>query len=63
LSRAQVARFLASFHGADCRAEAARMLSSWRAFYAFAVERDRALPDNPCAGLKPPKSTRRLPSR
>jgi integrase/recombinase XerC len=38
------------------------MLSAWRAFYDFAIERDRGLGDNPCAGLKAPKSAKRLPS-
>ena len=38
------------------------MLSGWRAFYRFALERDAALKDDPCAGLKAPKSARRLPA-
>jgi len=63
LSRAQLARYLASFHGKGLSGRSlARMLSAWRAFYDFAIERDRALGDNPCAGLKAPKSARRLPS-
>ena len=37
----------------------ARMLSGWRAFYRFLLDRDTALKDNPCAGLKAPKSRRR----
>jgi integrase/recombinase XerC len=38
------------------------MLSAWRAFYRFLIERDRTLKDDPCAGIKAPKSPRRLPS-
>jgi integrase/recombinase XerC len=63
LRRAELARFLASFHGGGLSGRSlARMLSAWRAFYDFAAERDRSLPENPCAGLKPPKSPRRLPA-
>ena len=63
LSRAQLARFLASFHAQGLSGRSlARMLSAWRAFYRFLRERDRALAEDPCAGLKAPKSARRLPS-
>jgi integrase/recombinase XerC len=63
LSRAQLARFLASLHGKGLSGRSlARMLSAWRAFYEFAIERDRSLRENPCAGLKAPKSARKLPS-
>ncbi len=63
LARPQLARHLAQFHASGLSGRSlARMLSAWRAFYDFAIERDRALGDNPCAGLKAPKSGRRLPS-
>jgi integrase/recombinase XerC len=63
LSRPQLARHLASFHAKGLSGRSlARMLSAWRAFYEFAIERDRALGENPCAGIKAPKSARRLPS-
>ena len=63
LSRAQLARMLAGLHGKGLSGRSlARMLSAWRAFYRFLLERDRALADDPCAGLKAPKSPRRLPS-
>jgi integrase/recombinase XerC len=63
LSRAQLARFLASFHGRGLSGRSlARMLSAWRAFYDFALEHDRSLKANPCAGLKAPKSPKRLPA-
>ena len=38
------------------------MLSAWRAFYRFLLDHDRALAEDPTAGLKAPKSPRRLPS-
>ena len=63
LSRAQLARMLASFHGKGLSGRSlARMLSAWRAFYEFVVENDRSQKTNPCAGLKAPKSAKRLPS-
>ena len=37
------------------------MLSSWRAFYRVLLERDPSLGENPCAGIRPPRSPRRLP--
>ncbi|MEO8751110.1 MAG: tyrosine-type recombinase/integrase [Casimicrobiaceae bacterium] len=63
LSRAQLARMLAALHGKGLSGRSlARMLSAWRAFYRFLLERDRSLAEDPCAGLKAPKSVRRLPS-
>ena len=63
LRRAEIARFLATLHGQGLSGRSlARALSAWRAFYEFALERDRTLGENPCAGLKAPKSQRRLPS-
>jgi integrase/recombinase XerC len=63
LTRPQVARHLAQLHAKGLSGRSlARMLSAWRAFYDFAIERDRTLGDNPCAGLKAPKSGKRLPS-
>jgi integrase/recombinase XerC len=38
------------------------MLSAWRAFYRFLIERDNSVRDDPTAGLKAPKSPKRLPS-
>jgi len=63
LTRSQIARHLATLHGRGLSGRSiARMLSAWRAFYRFLLERDRALTADPCAGLKAPKSPRRLPS-
>jgi integrase/recombinase XerC len=60
---AMLRRFLAALHARGLSGRSlARMLSGWRAFYRFALERDPALKDDPCAGLKAPKSARRLPA-
>ena len=56
-------RFIATLHGRGLSGRSlARTLSSWRAFYRFALERDAAVTESPCAGLKAPKSPKRLPA-
>ena len=63
LTARDLRRHLATLHGGGLGGRSlARMLSSWRAFYRFAIERDAGLVENPCAGLRPPRSTKRLPS-
>ncbi|MEP7183337.1 MAG: tyrosine recombinase XerC [Betaproteobacteria bacterium] len=63
LTSPQLRRFLATLHGRGLAGRSlARMLSSWRALYAFVVERDPAVKENPCAGLRAPKSAKKLPS-
>jgi integrase/recombinase XerC len=63
LARTQIMRFIATLHGRGLSGRSlARTLSAWRAFYRFLIERDRSLADDPCAGIKAPKSPRRLPS-
>jgi len=63
LTAGDLRRHLATLHGGGLGGRSlARMLSSWRAFYRFAIERDGRLVENPCAGLRPPKATKRLPS-
>ena len=63
LSAAVLRRFLAVLHGRGLSGRSlARVLSGWRAFYRFALERDPALKNDPCAGLKAPKAKRRLPA-
>ena len=63
LDRAQLMRFVATLHGRGMSGRSlARMLSAWRGFYRFLIERDSTLKDDPCAGIKAPKSPRRLPS-
>ena len=63
LTSRELRRHLATLHARGLSGRSlARMLSAWRAFYRFAIERDPALKDNPCTGLRAPKSPRRLPS-
>ena len=63
LARPMLMRFVATLHGRGLSGRSlARMLSAWRAFYRFLIERDRSLGDDPCAGIRPPKSPKRLPS-
>lgn len=63
LTRGQLSRTLATFHGRGLSGRSlARMLSAWRSLFRFVRERDGAVGDDPCAGLKAPKSPRRLPS-
>jgi integrase/recombinase XerC len=63
LAPPQVRRALATLHGRGLSGRSlARMLSAWRAFYAFAIECDAGVVANPCTGLRPPKSPKRLPS-
>ncbi len=63
LSPAELRRCLGALHGRGLSGRSlARMLSGWRSFYRFALDRDPALKNDPCAGLKAPKSTRRLPA-
>jgi integrase/recombinase XerC len=63
LDRRQLMRFVATLHGRGLSGRSlARTLSAWRAFYRFLIERDGTLKDDPCAGIKAPKSARRLPS-
>jgi integrase/recombinase XerC len=63
LSPADLRRFLAMLHGRGISGRSlARVLSGWRAFFRFAMDRDRSFTDDPCGGLKAPKAQRRLPS-
>jgi integrase/recombinase XerC len=63
LSPAMVRRFLATLHGRGLSGRSlARTLSGWRCFYRFALDRDASLKQDPCAGLRAPKSVRRLPA-
>lgn len=63
LQRAEIARHLATLHARGLSGRSlARMLSAWRAFYRFLLERDNLRRADPCAGLKAPKALRRLPS-
>jgi integrase/recombinase XerC len=56
-----VRRFVAQLHarGLDGRS-LGRMLSAWRGFYHY-LARDHGYAQNPCLGIRPPKSAKRLP--
>ncbi|MBK7793666.1 MAG: tyrosine recombinase XerC [Betaproteobacteria bacterium] len=63
LTAPELRRFVALLHGRGLAGRSlARMLSSWRAFYRFAQDRDAGIAENPCAGLRPPRSPKKLPS-
>src|SRR6202140_1044676 len=63
LSSAHLRPFLATLHGRGISGiTLARMLSGWRCFFRFAMDRDRSFKDDPCGGLKGPKAPRPLPS-
>ena len=54
-------RYLAQLHAGGLTGRSlGRLLSAWRGFFAWLGERGEVLA-NPCDGLKPPKSPRRLP--
>ncbi len=56
-----VRRFIAQLHGNGLGGRTlARMLSAWRGFFSYLM-RDHGLLDNPCAGLRAPKSAKTLP--
>ena len=56
-----VRRFVAQLHarGLDGRS-LGRMLSAWRGFFHY-LARDHGYAQNPCLGIRPPKSAKRLP--
>jgi len=57
----QIRRFIAQLHGTGLGGKSlARMLSAWRGFYTYLM-RDHHYANNPCAGLRAPKSARNLP--
>ncbi len=57
----QIRRFIAQLHGSGLGGKSlARMLSAWRSFYSYLI-RDHQFKDNPCIGLRAPKSARNLP--
>lgn len=57
----QVRRFIAKLHGNGLGGKSlARMLSAWRSFYFYLI-RDHQFKENPCIGLRAPRSSRNLP--
>ncbi|MEQ1741489.1 MAG: tyrosine recombinase XerC [Candidatus Nitrotoga sp.] len=61
LKNHQIRRYIAQLHGSGLGGKSlARMLSAWRSFYSYLI-RDHQFKDNPCIGLRAPKSARNLP--
>jgi integrase/recombinase XerC len=56
-----IRRFIAQQHSRGLGGRSlARMLSAWRGFFTYLM-RDHGLADNPCVGLRAPKSAKTLP--
>jgi integrase/recombinase XerC len=56
-----IRRYIAQLHGKGLGGRSlARMLSAWRGFFTYLM-RDHGLADNPCVGLRAPKSPKLLP--
>jgi len=63
LGTRELRRFLAMLHGRGLSGRSlARVLSSWRAFYRLLGDGGAAATPSPCAGLRAPKSAKKLPS-
>lgn len=61
LEPAQIRRFIADLHGGGLSGKSlARVLSSWRTFFRY-LARDHGFQANPCAGIRAPRSPRKLP--
>lgn len=57
----QVRRFVAKLHAQGLGGRSlARTLSAWRSFYRY-LARDHGMRHNPCAGVRAPRSAKRLP--
>src|SRR5665811_2389292 len=57
----QIRRYIAQLHSKGLGGRSlARMLSAWRGFFNYLM-RDHGLTDNPCVGLRAPKSPKNLP--
>ena len=57
----QIRRFVAQLHGRGLGGRTlARMLSAWRGFFTY-LARDHKFGQNPCLGIRPPKTAKRLP--
>lgn len=56
-----IRRYIAQLHSKGLSGRSlARMLSAWRGFFTYLM-RDHNLADNPCVGLRAPKSAKTLP--
>ena len=57
----QIRRYIGQLHSLGLAGRSlARMLSAWRGFFTYLM-RDHGLTDNPCVGLRAPKSAKTLP--
>jgi len=57
----QLRRFIAQLHGQGISGRSlGRLLSGWRGFYSWLGQHGQ-IDHDPCAGIRPPKSTKRLP--
>ena len=57
----QIRRYIAQLHSQGLGGRSlARLLSAWRGFFSYLM-RDHGLTDNPCTGLRAPKSPKTLP--
>lgn len=58
---AQIRRFVSQLHAQGLDGKSlARVLSAWRGFFSY-LSRDHGYERNPCLGIRPPKTARRLP--
>ena len=61
LQPAHIRRFVATLHGQGLGGKSiARMLSAWRGFFTYLSHR-HGFADNPCVGMRAPKTARSLP--
>ena len=61
LQPAQIRRFIATLHGSGIGGKSiARMLSAWRGFFGY-LSRRHGIDNNPCVGMRAPKTARALP--
>lgn len=61
LKPAHIRRFVATLHGKGIGGKSiARMLSAWRGFFTY-LSRRHGIDNNPCVGMRPPKSEKSLP--
>jgi integrase/recombinase XerC len=61
LQTQHIRRFIATMHGRGLGGKSiARILSAWRGFFSY-LSRRHDLDNNPCIGMRPPKSARSLP--
>ncbi len=62
MSVTKIRQALAHFHAQGLAPKSlSRMLSSWRVYFQYLVDREAALA-NPCLGMSPPKTEKRLPN-